>query len=332
MMKIIWNITNQCGFHCDICATYSDREELTFPQKKDALRSILSLGVNRIRELDFAGGDPLYQEQSTQIIREGIALLGREKVCVTTTGLGLVAARMREEDLRELLYHCELTIDSIESLPDHVRNAEMYAALNRSESVRCVDEITNLHINVPILNPDMSEKDIAALVNSISGIGAKHIDVALLHLMNVGKMSLRRYPLDYSPDRFVSTFLRYAEGTAIQRVHVQCTLRGKLYGEACNMLRQKVGVDCAGNVFACAWGGYIKGFTKDHITENPFYVGNLLEKPLKEILASDRAQCLYRKIEEHPTSQCRVLCYQEGDCESIFRAPASYPYKEEEIC
>ena len=80
-------------------------------------------------------------------------MLGREKVCVTTTGLGLVAARMREEDLRELLYHCELTIDSIESLPDHVRNAEMYAALNRSESVRCVDEITNLHINVPILNP-----------------------------------------------------------------------------------------------------------------------------------------------------------------------------------
>ena len=209
-MKIIWNITNQCGFHCDICATYSDRKELTFSQKRDALRSILSLGANRIRELDFAGGDPLYEEQSTQIVREGIALLGREKVCVTTTGLGVSAARMRGEDLRELLYHCELTIDSIESLPDYVRNAEMYAALNRSESVRCLDEITNLHINVPILNPDMSEKDIAALVDSISGIGAKHIDVALLQLMNVGKMSLRRYPLDYSTDMFVAAFMRCA--------------------------------------------------------------------------------------------------------------------------
>lgn len=331
-MKIIWNITNQCGFHCDICATYSDRKELAFSQKKDALRSILSLGANRIRELDFAGGDPLYEEQSTQIVREGIALLGREKVCVTTTGLGVSTARMRGKDLRELLYHCELTIDSIESLPDRVRNAEMYAALNRSESVRCLDEITNLHINVPILNPDMSEKDIAALVNSISGIRAKHIDVALLQLMNVGKMSLRRYPLDYSPDRFVAAFMRCAEGTAIQGVHVQCALRGKLYDETCNMLRQKVGVDCAGNVFACAWGGYVKGYTRNNITENPFYAGNLLEQPLKDILASDRAQCLYQKIEEHPTSRCRVFCYQEGDRESIFRMPGSHPHKGEEKC
>jgi len=332
MIKIIWNITNQCGFHCDICATYSDREELTFPQKRDALYSILSLGAEQIRELDFSGGDPLYQEQSTRIIQEGIALLGQEKVCVTTTGLGLAAARARGENLRELLYHCELTIDSIETLPDHVRNAEMYATQNRSESVRCLDEISNLHINVPILNFDMSEEDIASLVNSISGIGAKHIDVALLHLMNVGKMNLQYYPRDYSPDRFVSVFSRYAEGTAIQKVHVQCALRGKLYGEACNMLRQKVGIDCTGNVFACAWGGYIKGFTKDRITENPFYIGNLLEKPLKDILASDRAQQLCQKIKEHPTCQCRVFCYQEGDCESVFRTPASLSHKGEEIC
>lgn len=76
MIKIIWNITNQCGFHCDICATYSDCKELNFSQKRDALQSILSFSTAQIRELDFSGGDPLYQAESTQIIREGIALLG----------------------------------------------------------------------------------------------------------------------------------------------------------------------------------------------------------------------------------------------------------------
>lgn len=332
MIKIIWNITNQCGFHCDICATHSDREELKPSQKRDALQSILSLCAMHIRELDFSGGDPLYQEENTQIIREGIALLGRDKVCVTTTGLGLASAYARGEDLRELLYHCELTIDSIEGFPEHVRNAEIYVAKNRSEVARCLDKISNLHINVPILNPDMSEEDIASLVGSISGIGSKHVDVALLRLMDVGKMSLQRYPADYSPDRFVSTFLKYAQGTAIQGVHVQCALRGKLYGGACNMLQQKVGIDCAGNVFACAWGGYIKGFRKDRIMENPFYIGNLLEKPLKDILISDRAQRLREKIKEHPTCQCRVFCYQEGDSESIFQAPADLSNKGETIC
>lgn len=319
MIKVIWNITNQCGFNCDICATHSDREELNLSQKRNALQSILSLDVAQIRELDFSGGDPLYQAESTQIIREGITLLGRDKVCVTTTGLGLASACARGENLQELLYHCELTIDSIESLPDHVRNAEIYTAKNREEAVRCLDKISNLHINVPILNPDMAETDIAALVHSISNIGAEHIDVALLQLMNVGKMNPQIYPVCYSPDRFVSTFVKYAEGTSIQKVHIQCALRGKLYGEDCNMLQQKVGIDCAGNVFACAWGGYVKGFHRDRITENPFYIGNLLEKPLKDILISEQAQFLCQKIKEHPTCQCRVFYYQEHSCKGVFQ-------------
>lgn len=318
MIKIIWNITNKCGFNCDICATHSDREELSLSRKKDALQSILSLDAAQIRELDFSGGDPLYQAESTQIIREGIALLGRDKICVTTTGLGLDSACARGEDLRELLYHCELTIDSLESLPDHVRNAAVYTTGNKAGAVRCLDKISHLHINVPILNPDMAETDIAALVHSISGIGAKHIDVTLLQLMNVGKMDPQSYPVGYSPDRFVSVFLKYAEGTSIQKVHIQCALRGRLYGKACNMLREKVGIDCAGNVFTCAWGGYVNGFPCGNVEKNPFYIGNLLEKTLKEILASERAQFLYRNIKEHPTCQCRVFSYQSGICEHIF--------------
>lgn len=310
MMKIIWNITNQCGFSCDICATHSDREELNFSQKKIALQSILSLEKEQIRELDFSGGDPLYQAESTQIIREGIELLGQDKVCVTTTGLGLSRAYSRGENLQELLYHCELTIDSIEGISDHVRNATTYVTKNRTEAICHLNKISNLHINVPILSPNMGEADIATLVKSISDIGAKNIDVSLLQLMNVGKMDPQNYPSNYSPDRFVSAFLKYAEGTSIQQVHIQCALRGKLYGEACNMLQQKIGIDCAGNVFTCAWGGYIKGFPRDCIARNPFYIGNLLETPLKEILVSEQAQCLRQKLREHPTCKCRVFFYQ----------------------
>lgn len=216
--------------------------------------------------------------------------------------------------MQGLLYHCELTIDSLEGFPEHVRNAAVYTAKNKAEAVRCLDKISHLHINVPILNPDMAEADIAALVHSIADIRAKYIDVALLQLVNVGKMNPESYPASYSPDKFISAFLKYAEGTSIQKVHIQCALRGRLYGEACNMLREKVGIDCAGNVFTCAWGGYVNGFPHDRITESPFYIGNLLEKPLKDILSSDRTQLLRQKIEEHSTCQCRVFCYQEVRC------------------
>lgn len=52
----------------------------------------------------------------------------------------------------------------------------------------------------------------------------------------------------------------------------------------CTMLDHKIGIDCAGNVFACAWGGYLSGFK---VEDNPFYLGNLLHSNLSEILNND---------------------------------------------
>lgn len=317
-LKIIWNITDHCGFHCDICATHSDRIELGFEQKKAVLQSIAALGKKNIKELDFSGGDPLYHPESTQIIREGIALLGKEKVCVTTTGLGITSASARGESLQELLYNCEVTIESAESVPDNIRKEHTYAAKNRLAAARNKDKINTLYVNVPIVDPAMSDEAIHDLVCAITGVQAKNIKVSLIRLMNVGKLDPVKYPPDYSPDRFVSTFTKYAEGTLIRDVHIQCALRGKLFGSACNMLTEKVGIDCAGNVFACAWSGYLKGFSRENIEKNPCYLGNLLDQSLPEILTSERALSLRQKIQEHPTCQCRVFCFREGDNDSIF--------------
>ena len=313
-LKIIWNITNRCGYDCKICATYSDREELDLDNKNKVLKSILSIGIQNIVELDFAGGDPLFTYDSIQIIHNSINTLGREKVSVTTTGKGIDFAVEMGVDLAQLLYNCEITIDC----PNYMRNDTSYITTNQ-EAIRRIDKnIVNLTINVPILNPEMDNDSIKMLVNAIAGINVRNISVNLIRLMSVGRIDLQQNSNLYSPEHFVQTFIKYAENTCIKNIYIHCALRGKITGAQCNMLRDKIGIDCSGNVFACAWGGYVGGYDKYNISESPFYMGNLLKKPLAEILTDKHTTQLKQLISENPTTHCRVYCYRKNDNMSIF--------------
>lgn len=317
-MKIIWNITKKCGYSCDICATYSERKELTKIEKAKALNSLLSLNKDYIKELDFSGGDPLSDSESISIIYEAIRKLGKDKISITTTGRGIINAIEMKEDLSKLLYNCELTIDSVGDVLDYLRGDVSYVPSNRSAISEVSTYIHKLTINVPIINPRMSEQDIKHLVNAIESIKVDNIHVNLIRLMNVGRMNAHPNSDDYSPVFFIQTFMKYASNSCIKNIHVNCALRGRLYNSKCNMLIDKVGIDCAGNVFACAWGGYIDGFSPDRITENPFYLGNLLNGTLVEILAGVKANCLKDSISNKPTAHCRVYCYDYSSAHDIF--------------
>lgn len=85
------------------------------------------------------------------------------------------------------------------------------------------------------------------------------------------------------------------------------------------MLHEKVGIDCSGNVFACAWGGYVDGYNKHNIFQNPFFMGNLSQKSLLEVLADKHAVELEKLIKAYPTKYCRVYCFNKDDILSVFK-------------
>lgn len=317
-LKIIWDITNKCGYNCEICATFSDRNELDFAGKKKVLDSILSIGAQNIIEVDFAGGDPLYEIDSIQIIHNAINLLGREKISVTTTGKGINNAKNLGEDLSQLLYNCEVTIDCLSHIPNYLRNDFSYVISNQETIKRINKNIVNLTINVPILYPEMSNDSIRRLVNEIAEIDVNNVSVNLIRLMNVGRMDSHKCPNPYLPEHFVETFVKYAKSTCIKNVHIHCALRGKILGLQCNMLHDKIGIDCSGNVFACAWGGYIRNYNKNNICNNPFYIGNIFEKTLIEVLADKYATRLEYLISKNPTNHCRVSSCTGNDTNDIF--------------
>lgn len=314
-MKIIWNITNECGYKCDICATHDEnRKELSLEDKLKVLQSILTIR-DRIGMLDFAGGDPCKSHESLLIIQEAIYALGAERVSITTTGDGINSLDASKR--KALLYQCEITVD-IEHQGNTKfikRAAQGYVETNIDQLVTYGDDTQRITINMPIIHTDLNDNEIKNIVLEIEKIknanrNAK-IYVSFLRLMPVGKTNTKNYPEMYLPWETINKIRTYLEPMGIS-----CTSHCSLnvcnkdeLGRGCSRLKFKLGIDCAGNVFACAWAGYLP----EAISTNPFYIGNLLEMDLQDILSESINQnANFRKMCKYDTQSidhCPLISY-----------------------
>lgn len=331
-IKIIWNITSKCTYNCAICATHDEnRTELNASDKLKVLNNICT-AKQRIKNLDFAGGDPLHMEENTTIIQSAIKQLGSEKISITTTGEGIT--RADKEQFSEIMKHCEITVDASHAYlqseafeskeGDISRNEKNYTKSNMDNINMICEHAESLTINIPIINDDLDDKEIKVLIGKISWIKnhAKGVDlsVSLIRLMPVGKVpniiDQNKYKL-YNPIIVANKIKKELEQIGVKCTY-HCSLRilPKLTsGEEdyhCNMLENKIGIDCAGNVYACAWGGYVK--TNNQPAKNPFYLGNLTKVPLIKILTGESRTNAYRNIfseidNKNPRKYCSVVSY-----------------------
>lgn len=299
-VKIIWNITKKCSFNCDICATHSDcKTELTHSEKAQALLSILTI-KDSISEFNFAGGDPLLSDDSKKIINNAITLIGKEKISISTTGNGIES--LNDNERFALLNKCVLTIDSPNNNHSNLRNTNDYYKKNMRNLNKYRKYINFLRINVPIINPNLEDKDILTMISNINKTDPQ--EVALIKLMPVGKMLYQNYPKDYNANRFINLFSENLDSKI--DFHLHCALRCEQCNanDECNMLTNKIGIDCSGNVFSCCWAGYLN-CTLD---ENPYYIGNLLENNLSEILKGDLATEIKDVVDR---KNCNIFTWNE---------------------
>lgn len=308
-IRIIWNITSKCPYNCAICATYDkNRTELSANDKLKVLNNICT-AKDSIKSIDFAGGDPLHFDESINIIRAAIQQLGEDRVSVTTTGKSI--NETMTEKFTGMIKRCEITIDAAHSnllertvapnLSSVSRNENDYCQQNISQVNTLLEYAESLTINVPIINDDLSDTEISKLTNMIFDIKEHNpnvdIDVTLLRLMPVGKMRQKLKEKNYSnynPINVVNKIKKELEAMKIP-YKLHCSLRALSVFEneaCCNMLERKIGIDCAGNVFACAWGGYVN----DKVSNNPFYLGNLTQVSLHKILIGESKTQQYRDI------------------------------------
>lgn len=93
------------------------------------------------------------------------------------------------------------------------------------------------------------------------------------------------------------------------KIKLHYALRGKYNSDLsqnyCNLLEDKIGIDHLGNVYSCAWAGNIGNLNEC----NPFYLGNVLENDLVNILfKNQKVEKLMTKI-NNPEKHCRLFSY-----------------------
>ena len=307
MQKIIWNITKKCGFHCRVCATQSNgRRELSYEEKRKVLLKICSLKAE-IKDLDFAGGDPLFDEESREIIREAISELGRERISVTTTGIGI--NQLNTEEKKRYLYKCELSLDDIGACDARIRRERLYSTKNLEAIYKNKNYIRHLTINIPIFETGRQLDNLIYIINNIE---VENLSVNILRYMPVGKVEFCDYPKLYSPERDIEYIQKNLRRDI--SVYVHCAMRGiEGVNDNCGMLLKKIGIDCEGNIFMCAWAGYLK---VDR-ARNPFYIGNILEQDFDSILKTHRvAEVLSNLIKNH--KDCCIFSYLCSDSRDMF--------------
>ncbi len=310
MQKIIWNITKKCGFHCSICATQSDgKRELSYEEKRKVLSKICSLKAE-LRELDFAGGDPLFDKDSRKIIGEAINELGREKISITTTGIGI--AQLSAEEKKHYLYKCELSLDNIENCDFQIRKENLYSKKNLEAINESKKYIQNLTINIPIFETERRIDSLKNLICIINEIEVQNLSVNILRYMPVGKAKLCDYPKLYSPERYID----YIEKNLRRDIHlnVHCAMRGiRGVNDNCGMLLRKIGIDCEGNIFMCAWAGYLQVDRE----RNPFYLGNIFEQDFESLLKNEKVTKMQSNLNKIHKGCC-IFSYLCSDSHDMF--------------
>lgn len=303
-LHIIWNITKSCPYECNICATRDDsRKELSTEEKMRVLNNIFGV-KDSIQMIDFAGGDPLCDSEVRTVITQAINSLGEDRISVTTTGEGIQNAKQDSEIFPKLVKNCEITIDashehlsSSSRVSPFSRNSPDYCRHNYKQVREIVEDIQTLTVNVPLLDDDLSEAEIDNLIEEFKELrkvlSSVEIRAQLIRLMPVGAFNEHYESIDdykrYNPINVARTVYNRLMELNIQcRYH--CSLRvlphfGNSCGR-CHMLDKKIGIDCAGNVFACTWGAYLRLDSSEDISCNPFYLGNLLSSSLDNILYS----------------------------------------------
>lgn len=301
-MHVIWNITKDCPYNCAICATRDDeRKELSTEDKLKVLNNIFS-AKESISTLDFAGGDPMYKSEIRTVIMQAINSLGEEHVSVTTTGKGIQAMdNASEEEISKLLKRCEITIDaSHENLAQlsqksvFSRKTPEYCSNNYEQIQSTSDSLEYLMINIPLLDDDLEDNELDNLISKLLRLKQNYseieIEAQIIRLMPVGAFIYNNIHDDYKkyqPINIAKKIRSRVEEIGI-RCRFHCSLRvlpeiGECDGR-CNMLDKKIGIDCSGNVFACTWGAYLHLPDNCDISQNPFYLGNLVSSSLKSII------------------------------------------------
>ena len=310
-LSIIWDMTPVCPFHCPICcmgakpSRSSSDEELDYGTKYAVVGQIRQLSRHQEISIDLSGGEIMTDPRNLKIAEELSSIVKKENLGISTSGYHIDEKVAFQ--LSQIVGEVELTMDTPPGVPYRLRPLSYAKAAARA---------------VPLLKKNGISTGIQTVLAK-SNSTAENL-TALYHWLcehNVDTWSLLRfYPsgrgADYPEECLSQKELHQVihliqeldeQNTSLQkpRLHFHYTMKGhKDYSSECRCVKKSIGIFPNGDVTACFWAS-----DRDtQITDDRFYLGNIRESTLVDILAGPRS--CYWKDQPH---SCPLLFEKKED-------------------
>lgn len=310
-LSIIWDMTPICPFHCPICCMgaqishKSSDEELSYGVKYTVVGQIRQLARRLNVSVDLSGGEIMTDPRNLKIAEELSSIVGKENLGISTSGYHIDEKTALK--LSQIAGEVELTMDTPPGVPYRLRPLA-YAQTAAHAVPLLKSHGISTGIQTVLARSNSTSENLTALYDWLC---ENNVDTwSLLRFYPSGRGA--DYPEECLSQAELSQVIRFIQKLDAcnpdahkPQLHFHYTMQGhKDYSRECRCVKKSIGIFPNGDVTACFWAS--DRDTK--ITDDRFYLGNICESTLEDILASPRA--CYWKDTPH---ECSLLSEEKED-------------------
>jgi MoaA/NifB/PqqE/SkfB family radical SAM enzyme len=295
-------VTENCNCQCQYCDFWHDKNrDMTTEQVHLVLKRLWEGGVESV---SFSGGEPLLRRDMAELVAAAVALGFRTNVTTSGTTRPSMIPKLMEAGLSSLSFSLDgATAETHESF----RKACPYDSVVRSiraavEARNKGDYPTLININTTVHKQNYHE--VQALSDFSEQLGVDRIFFQPVWSVYDDPDFMEKY--GFTPDnrelleQVQATLTKVARSNIVEYFQLLPDFYGdytKTKETPCYAGRAYLHIDGFGNVHPCTMVGTS--------------FGNILDKPLAEMLSGPEANDLIKKCADYQCPKCTLTCYIE---------------------
>ena len=289
-ISIIWNVTARCPWNCKFCVMSAGNHRscpIDLPQKLQVARNIDEADV----KIDLSGGEIFNdreKDENMKLIEFLSKKHGKERIGISCSGYNI--DNETASFLRENVHEVEMTMDAAPGIKYEYRYCFPNFKSNYQSVAGKAAELLKKHgiytgLQTVLTREHLERPEMLA--------GLRH----WIAKRNIDEWSLIRYFAAGRGKRFANLVMTDSENEELVRfakelckkegspkLDIHYLLPGTDKPKGCRCVKKSIGILPDGTVTACFWGLDGKGRAVPE-----YYLGNLLEQPLSEILNGENA-------------------------------------------
>lgn len=284
-LSIIWNVTNRCPWNCAFCVMDAgincSRTELSMEDKMKAIDHLTGIDC----KVDLSGGEVMLNRKDHMPLIKTLS----EKVGKKCLGISCSGAFIGTEDaafLAEYVSDVEMTMDAVPkrcfpNRPEHYHEIAGQAADNlkiAGVKVGLQTVVTRDHLNNPSILDEL-----------YTWMREHRIDEwSLIRYFPAGRgINYPELELSDEENKIIVDYVKdLCDYESLPNLDIHYLMPGSGKDSRCRCVKKSIGILPDGSVTACFWGLDIQGNIKD----SKFYLGNICDDVLPNILNSDNAK------------------------------------------